>query len=91
MSNKYWRILLLISVQLVTRPAAVQGTVSLAPSTTIPVLSTYLYLADGSKYKIIDAAGNGRSYIGPFCLAIEKSGSRSKSESHNIKSRKRKC
>ena len=75
MSNKYWRILLLISVLLVTRPATVQGTVSLAPSTTIPVLSTYTYLADGTKYKIIDAAGNGRSYIGPFCLAIEKSGS----------------
>ena len=80
MSNKYWRILLLISVLLVTRPAAVQGTVSLAPSTTIPVLSTYTYLADGTKYKIIDAAGNGRSYIGPFCLAIEKSGSGSSAE-----------
>ena len=91
MSNKSWRILLLISVLLVTRPAAAQGTVSLAPSTTIPVLSTYIYLADGTKYKIIDAAGNGRSYIGPFCLAIEKSGSGSRSESHNIKSRKRKC
>ena len=80
MSNKYWRILLLISVLLVTRPATVQGTVSLAPSTTIPVLSTYTYLADGTKYKIIDAAGNGRSYIGPFCLAIEKSGSGSSAE-----------
>ena len=80
MSNKYWRILLLISVLLVTRPAAAQGTVSLAPSTTIPVLSTYIYLADGTKYKIIDAAGNGRSYIGPFCLAIEKSGSGSSAE-----------
>lgn len=80
MSNKYWRILLLISVLLVTRPASVQGTVSLAPSTTIPVLSTYTYLADGTKYKIIDAAGNGRSYIGPFCLAIEKSGSGSSAE-----------
>ena len=91
MSNKYWRILLLISVLLVTRPAAAQGTVSLAPSTTIPVLSTYIYLADGTKYKIIDAAGNGRSYIGPFCLAIEKSGSGSRSESNNIKSRNRKC
>ena len=80
MSNKYCRILLLISVLLVTRPASVQGTVSLAPSTTIPVLSTYTYLADGTKYKIIDAAGNGRSYIGPFCLAIEKSGSGSSAE-----------
>ena len=80
MSNKYWRILLLISVLLVTRPAAVQGTVSLAPSTTIPVLSTYTYLADGTKYKIIDAAGNGRSYIGPFCLSISKSGSGSSAE-----------
>ena len=70
----------MISVLLVTRPASVQGTVSLAPSTTIPVLSTYTYLADGTKYKIIDAAGNGRSYIGPFCLAIEKSGSGSSAE-----------
>ena len=44
------------------------------------LLSTYTYLADGTKYKIIDAAGNGRSYIGPFCLAIEKSGSGSSAE-----------
>lgn len=44
------------------------------------LLSTYTYLADGTKYKIIDAAGNGRSYIGPFCLAIKKSGSGSSTE-----------
>ena len=44
------------------------------------LLSTYTYLADGTKYKIIDAAGNGRSYIGPFCLSISKSGSGSSAE-----------
>ncbi|MBO7562937.1 MAG: metallopeptidase family protein [Bacteroidales bacterium] len=38
------------------------------------LLSTYTYLADGTKYKIVDNNGNGRYYTGPFCLAIEKTG-----------------
>lgn len=37
-------------------------------------LSTYTYLADGTKYKVKDCDGNGRYYIGPFCLGIEKTG-----------------
>ncbi len=30
------------------------------------LLSTYHYLADGTKYKVIDPDNNGRVYIGPF-------------------------
>ena len=35
------------------------------------LLSNYTYLADGTKYKIIDRNGNGRAYVGPFTLAIQ--------------------
>ena len=38
------------------------------------LLSTYTYLADGTKYKVKDSDGNGRYYIGPFSLSIEKTG-----------------
>ena len=44
------------------------------------LLSTYTYLADGTKYKVLDTAGNGRSYIGPFCMAIEKTGTGSSAQ-----------
>ena len=39
------------------------------------LLSTYHYLADGTKYKVIDRDNNGRAYIGPFSYALEKIGS----------------
>ena len=38
------------------------------------LLSTYHYLADGTKYKVIDPDNRGRAYIGPFSYALEKIG-----------------
>ena len=38
------------------------------------LLSTYHYLADGTKYKVIDSDNNGRVYIGPFSYTTAKSG-----------------
>ena len=38
------------------------------------LLSTYFYLADGTKYKAIDKDNKGRAYIGPFSYALEKIG-----------------
>ena len=38
------------------------------------LLSTYFYLADGTKYKVIDRENKGRAYIGPFSYALEKVG-----------------
>ena len=38
------------------------------------LLSTYHYLADGTKYKVIDPDNNGRVYIGPFSYTTAKSG-----------------
>ena len=35
------------------------------------LLSNYTYLADGTKYKVIDRNGNGRAYVGPFTLTIQ--------------------
>lgn len=43
-------------------------------------LSAYTYLADGTKYKVKDSDGNGRYYIGPFCLSIEKTGTGSSAQ-----------
>lgn len=44
------------------------------------LLSNYTYLADGTKYKVMDTSGNGRYYIGPFCLSIEKTGAGSSAQ-----------
>ena len=38
------------------------------------LLSTYFYLADGTKYKVVDKDNKGRVYIGPFSYALEKIG-----------------
>ena len=38
------------------------------------LLSTYYYLADGTKYKVVDKDNKGRAYIGPFSYALEKIG-----------------
>lgn len=38
------------------------------------LLSTYFYLADGTKYKVVDRENKGRAYIGPFSYALEKIG-----------------
>jgi len=38
------------------------------------LLSTYHYLADGTKYKVMDPDNNGRVYIGPFFYTTAKSG-----------------
>lgn len=38
------------------------------------LLATYHYLADGTKYKVIDPDNNGRVYIGPFSYTTAKSG-----------------
>ncbi|MBR0315060.1 MAG: RHS repeat protein [Bacteroidales bacterium] len=38
------------------------------------LLSTYFYLADGTKYKVVDKDNKGRAYIGPFSYALEKIG-----------------
>ena len=38
------------------------------------LLSTYHYLADGTKYKVIDPDNNGRVYIGPFSYTTAKTG-----------------
>ena len=38
------------------------------------LLSTYHYLADGTKYKVMDPDNNGRVYIGPFSYTTAKTG-----------------
>ena len=38
------------------------------------LLSTYFYLADGTKYKVVDRENKGRVYIWPFSYALEKIG-----------------
>ena len=38
------------------------------------LLATYHYLADGTKYKVVDRENKGRAYIGPFSYALEKIG-----------------
>ena len=38
------------------------------------LLSTYHYLADGTKYKVVNRENKGRAYIGPFSYALEKIG-----------------
>ncbi|MBR0313748.1 MAG: hypothetical protein IJK39_01305, partial [Bacteroidales bacterium] len=38
------------------------------------LLATYHYLADGTKYKVIDPDNNGRIYIGPFSYTTAKTG-----------------
>ena len=38
------------------------------------LFSTYHYLADGTKYKVIDPDNNGRVYIGPFSYTTAKTG-----------------
>ena len=42
------------------------------------LMSTYSYLADGTKYKVIDKNGNGRVYIGPFTLEVDASNNTTK-------------
>ena len=42
------------------------------------LLSCYSYLADGTKYKVIDKNGNGRVYIGPFTLEVDASNNTTK-------------
>lgn len=38
------------------------------------LLSTYHYLADGTKYKVMNPDNNGRVYIGPFSYTTAKTG-----------------
>ena len=38
------------------------------------LLATYHYLADGTKYKVMDPDNNGRVYIGPFSYTTAKAG-----------------
>ncbi|MBP5229274.1 MAG: hypothetical protein J6Z32_03915 [Bacteroidales bacterium] len=42
------------------------------------LLSNYTYLADGTKYKVIDKDGNGRAYVGPFTLEVDASNNTTK-------------
>jgi|GEM_PF-5984569 len=54
------------------------GTDFILPGTTVSrndtLLSTYHYLADGTKYKVMDPDNNGRVYIGPFFYTTAKAG-----------------